>query len=147
MIFCFLVGMVIFMVVSDLISAGMFYAVSGLLGANPVIWLFGTLGYVVITVTAYTLLLERSFSLVSEFPGRVMKWMGGDVSISEGNNLVRGAAALGAIGVNQMGNAMEKGMGNVGANGKFVKGSGLGGYLRSKGEQYRSKKGLKDDEK
>ena len=52
------------------------------------------------------------------------------------------ASAAGAVGVNTVGNQLEQGMGKVGANGKFVKGSGLGGKLRVKGEQWRAKKGV-----
>ena len=142
MVLGFIVGMLIFRIVSDLISAGLFYATSSIVGTSPIIWLFGTIGYTILTVTAYGLLLERSFSLVSEFPNRVMRWMGSEVQIGGGEGMVKGAAAAGAVGVNTVGNQLEQGMGKVGANGKFVKGSGLGGKLRVKGEQWRAKKGV-----
>jgi conjugal transfer/type IV secretion protein DotA/TraY len=135
MVFGFLIGMTLFRIVSDLISAGLFYAVSSILNANPFIWLFGTLGYTVLTVTAYGLLLERSFSLVSEFPSRVMKWMGQQVDLNNGEARIQAAAAAGALGVNSAGNMVEKGRGQTTAQGKFVKGSGLGGRLRSMGEK------------
>jgi len=144
MVFGFIIGMLIFRIVSDLISAGLFYATSSIVGTSPIIWLFGTIGYTILTVTAYGLLLERSFSLVSEFPGRVMKWMGSEVQIGGGEGMIKGAAAAGAVGVNTLGNQLEQGMGKPGANGKFVKGVGIGGKLRVKGEQWRNRKGASE---
>ena len=142
MVFGFIIGMVLFRIASDLISAGLFYAVSGLTGANPVIWIFGTLGYSVLIVTAYGLLLERSFSLVSEFPSRVMKWMGQQVDMNNGEARIQAAGAAAAYGVNQAGNHIEKGMGQVGSDGKFVHGVGAAGKLRSFGEKIRPGRGL-----
>lgn len=140
MVFGFIIGMALFRIVSDLISAGLFYAVSSIMGTNPITWLFGTVGYVILIVTAYGLLLERSFSLVSEFPNRVMRWMGSQVEIGGGEGRIQVAAGAAAVGVNHMGNQMEKGMGRVGDDGKFIKGNGAGGKLRQLGERMRSGK-------
>lgn len=134
MVFGFLIGMGLFRVGSDLLSAGMFHAASTIMGANPVIWLMGTLAYTVIMVSSYTILLERSFSLVSEFPNRVMKWMGSQIEIGGGENVIRGATAAGALGINKMGNSIEAGVGQKGADGKFVSGSGWGGKSRAAGD-------------
>ena len=106
------------------------------------IWIFGTLGYSVLIVTAYGLLLERSFSLVSEFPSRVMKWMGQQVDMNNGEARIQAAGAAAAYGVNQAGNHIEKGMGQVGSDGKFVHGVGAAGKLRSFGEKIRPGRGL-----
>ena len=84
MIFGFVAGMLLFRIVSDLISAGLFYAAATIVNANPVVVLFGTLAYTVVIVSAYGLRLERSFSLISEFPNKVMQWMGARVEIGGG---------------------------------------------------------------
>jgi conjugal transfer/type IV secretion protein DotA/TraY len=143
MVFGFVIGMALFRIVSDLISAGMFYAVSGIIGTNPVVWLFGTLGYTILIVTSYGILLERSFSLISEFPNRIMRWMGSSVEIGGGEGGIKVAAAAAAVGVNHAGNQIEKGMGTQGADkdGRpdgFKKGFGVAGKARLAGERYRS---------
>lgn len=109
MVFGFLIGMGIFRVSSDLISAGMFYAVSGISGgANLMVALVGILAFSIMIVTAYIFILERSFSLISEFPNRVMMWMGEGINISGGEDRIRAAAAASGVGMNAVGNAMEK---------------------------------------
>lgn len=143
MVFGFLIGMTLFRIVSDLISAGLFYAVASIIDANPIIWLFGTLGYVILTVSAYIILLERSFSLVSEFPNRVMQWMGSQIQIGGGEGAVKLAAGAAALGVNHIGNDIEKGMGKTNAQGKFIKGSGIGGRLHRFGDRNSTKAGQK----
>lgn len=107
MVFGFLIGMAIFRVVSDLLSAGMFYAVSSIIGSSLMAWMFGLVAYTILMVTSYIFLLERSFSLVSEFPNRVMKWMGSQVEIGGGEGRIAAAAGAATLGVNHMGNAME----------------------------------------
>jgi conjugal transfer/type IV secretion protein DotA/TraY len=109
MVFGFLIGMGIFRISSDLISAGMFYAVSGISGgANAVTALVGIVAFTIMIVTAYIFILERSFSLISEFPNRVMMWMGEGINISGGEDRVRAAAAASGVGMNSVGNQMEK---------------------------------------
>lgn len=109
MVFGFLIGMGIFRVSSDLISAGMFYAVSGISGgANILVALVGILAFSIMIVTAYIFILERSFSLISEFPNRVMIWMGEGINISGGEDRIRAAAAASGVGMNAVGNQMEK---------------------------------------
>ena len=131
MVLGFIVGMILFRVVSTLMSAGMFYAVSGIIGSNPIVWLFGTLGYIIIIVSVYTLLLERSFSLVSEFPNRVMKWMGGSVEIGGDERRIQIAAGAAAMGVNNLGNAAEKGLQRDGPR--------VGGHVKDWVHKMRSK--------
>lgn len=109
MVFGFLIGMGIFRVTSTLISSGMFYAVSGISGgANPLVALIGILAFSIMIVSAYIFLLERSFSLISEFPSRVMQWMGENINIGGGEDRIRAAAAAAAVGTNSVGNTMEK---------------------------------------
>lgn len=108
MVFGFIVGMVIFRVTSDLISGGLFYTVGALQGANLWIGILGLVAFSIVIVTAYIFLLERSFSMVSELPNRVMYWMGSRIDITGGESRIQAAAAAGAIGVNQAGNQIEK---------------------------------------
>lgn len=109
MVFGFLIGMGIFRISSDLISAGMFYAVSGMSGgSNVLVALVGILAFSIMIVTAYVFILERSFSLISEFPNRVMMWMGEGINIGGGEDRIRAAAAAAAVGTNAVGNQMEK---------------------------------------
>ena len=109
MVFGFLLGMAIFRVSSDLISAGMFFAVSGASGlANPITALIGIVAFSIMIVSAYIFILERSFSLISEFPNRVMQWMGEGIQIGGGEDRIRAAAAAATVGTNAVGNQMEK---------------------------------------
>lgn len=109
MVFGFLLGMAIFQVASKLISAGMFYAVSGASGgANPIVALMGIIAFSIMVVSAYIFILERSFSLISEFPNRVMHWMGEGIQIGGGEDRIRAAAAAATVGTNAVGNQMEK---------------------------------------
>lgn len=125
MVFGFLIGMGIFRVSSDLISAGMFYAVSGISGgANVIVALVGIVAFTIMIVTAYIFILERSFSLISEFPNRVMMWMGEGINISGGEDRVRAAAAASGVGMNAIGNHMEKPF-QVGPSGKSAAQEGL----------------------
>jgi len=109
MVFGFLIGMGIFRISSTLISTGMFYAVAGISGgSNVVVGLVGILAFSIMIVTSYIFILERSFSLISEFPNRVMMWMGEGIHIGGGEDRIRAAVAATAVGTNAVGNQMEK---------------------------------------
>jgi conjugal transfer/type IV secretion protein DotA/TraY len=109
MVFGFLIGMGIFRISSTLISAGMFYAVSGISGgANVLVALVGVISFSIMIVSAYIFILERSFSLISEFPNRVMMWMGEGIQIGGGEDRIRAAAAGAAVATNALGNQAEK---------------------------------------
>lgn len=86
MIFGFLIGMMIFKVTSAIIDMGFYYMLSSLGVGGSLSWLFGIIAVSVMIVLSYIVLIERSFSLVSEFPNRVLRWIGGsaDVSSNEG---------------------------------------------------------------
>jgi hypothetical protein len=112
MVFGFLIGMALFRVVSDLISAGMFYAVSAIMGNSLLSAIYGIFAYTIFIVLAYMMLLERSFSMIATFPNRVLQWMGARVDIDTGENQIRTGAAGAAVGVNAAGNALERGAGN-----------------------------------
>lgn len=110
MILGFLIGMILFRVVTSLISLGMLPVVSAIIGGNPILFFFGLCAYSVTMFAVYALVLERSFSLISEFPNRVMKWMGSSVDIMGGEDRIRMAAGAGAVAMNQGGNVLEAGV-------------------------------------
>lgn len=113
MVFGFLIGMGIFRVVSDLIGSGMIYVIAGIVGQSTLVFFFGLVAFSVFIATGYVFLLERSFSLISEFPNRVMRWMGSSVEIGGGEDRIRAAGAAAALGVNTIGNGLEKGAGGA----------------------------------
>ena len=82
MIFGFIAGMIIFRVSDGLLSAGFFYAVEGIIGGNLAFGLFAVAGYAVFLAGVYIILLERSFSLITEFPQRVLRWIGESDQVS-----------------------------------------------------------------
>ena len=97
MIFGFFAGMAIFRIASGLLDAGMFYAMSALMNASPIVGIFGLVAAGILIVVAYVVVIERSFSLVTEFPGRVLRWIGSEPGIADGSAQARmNAAAAGA---------------------------------------------------
>lgn len=76
MIFGFIAGMVIFRVSDALLSAGFFYAVEGVIGGDFTYGFIAIIGYAILMALIYVVLLERSFSLITELPTRVLRWIG-----------------------------------------------------------------------
>lgn len=76
MIMGFIAGMIIFRISDGLISPGFFYAVEGVIGGDLTFGFVAIVGYVVLLAGVYVVLLERSFSLITEFPARVLRWIG-----------------------------------------------------------------------
>ena len=76
MVFGFIAGMVIFRVSDALLSAGFFYAVEGVIGGDFTFGFVAIIGYAVLMALIYVVLLERSFSLITELPTRVVRWIG-----------------------------------------------------------------------
>lgn len=98
MIFGFLIGMTIFRVSASLINMGIHQALSGILGSGLWLNLVATAAFSIFMAIFYMILVERSFSLVSEFPGRVLRMLGASAELTKGEeNLAR--AAVGAAGV------------------------------------------------
>lgn len=121
MVFGFLVGMTIFRVTSALLDIGMFQAMSGILGGNLWINLIAMASYGIFLAIFYMVLLERSFSLVSEFPGRVLKWMGAGAQLTNGEeNKVRlaagGAGLAVARGSGMVSNPVMRAAGGLGVS-------------------------------
>ena len=76
MILGYLAGMVIFRVAAGLLDLGMHYAMGALVNASPVVGIFGLIAAGFLVVISHLVIIERSFSLVSEFPDRILKWIG-----------------------------------------------------------------------
>lgn len=106
MIFGFIVGMIIFRVTSSLLGAGIVYAASGIAGTSAAITVVSAVAFPIMIVVMNVMILERSFSLVSEFPAKVLSWIGGDTFRDQGEGRARtsAVAAVAAInhGVNQI---------------------------------------------
>ena len=104
MVFGLLAGMALFRVTSTLISAGMLHATAGIAGtANLYVSLVSLVGFGAMISVVYVVVAERSFSLISEFPNRVMAWMGERIEVGGGAERARagahgGAAAAHAVG-------------------------------------------------
>lgn len=95
----FFVGMIIFRITSIIISMGLTVSMAGVFAnANVFFVIFSTAVIAIFMLMIYFVVLERSFSLVSEFPMRVLRWMGAQVNLdTSGSDRVR-AAALGTVG-------------------------------------------------
>lgn len=132
MIFGYLVGMAIFRVTTSLLNMGFYYALSGLSG-NFFVWVVGLAVLTFLMVLSYIVLIERSFSLVSEFPGRVLAWIGGHAAVATGEEgrirmaAVGSASASGAGLGRFVGSAAEIGRGRQEAYKRNAKGSGTNG--------------------
>lgn len=112
MIAGYLVGMIIFRISSALISGGLSVALAGLLGnSNPIFTAVATLVVGLFMVIFYMLLIERSFSLIAEFPSKVLRWMGASAHLDTSGVDRTRAAAMGAVGTFHRGaSSVTKGM-------------------------------------
>jgi len=132
MVFGFLVGMTLFRITTALMDIGMFQAVSGIIGAGPFVTLWAMVIYTVTTTVIYMLIVERSFSLVAELPGRVLRWINSNVELGADVKAARmgaaaGAAGLGAISKGIVGREGKDGRSGIMAAGRFS-GSILGRF-------------------
>ena len=78
MLFGLFVGMIIFRVAGTLMNGGFYYAITAAQALSgdsftQVTWFIGILAIMVFMIFAYIVVLERSFSLISEFPGKVFR--------------------------------------------------------------------------
>jgi hypothetical protein len=124
MVFGYLVGMGVFRVTTSLINMGFYYAIAGLSG-NFLVWMLGMAVLTFLMVLSYIVLIERSFSLVAEFPSRVLRWVGGDAAVATGQEERIRTAAVGAAA----------------ASGKTAGGMAAGGMGRGAqaGEKFRNR--------
>lgn len=95
----FFVGMIIFRITSMIISMGLRMSLAGLFANANILFVVCSVFVIAIFMTMiYFVVLERSFSLVAEFPGRVLRWMGARADLdTSGADRVR-VAALGTVG-------------------------------------------------
>ncbi len=117
MVFGFVIGMGIFRVTTALLDIGINQAMAGILGAGPLITLAAILVYSVMIAVVYMMMIERSFSLVSELPGKVLSLMGARADVGADLATARAGAAAGA--------ASAYGIGSRSPIGAYRAGQGL----------------------
>lgn len=127
MIFGFMIGMTLFRVTTALLDIGLYNAMQGIMNANIIAAAIGVMVYSVLIVLAYMVILERSFSLVAEFPGKVLSWINVTASLDSGESGRVRAAAMGTV------YAGTKGQGKTAAGMKGVK-KGVAGAARGAGK-------------
>lgn len=100
----FFVGMIIFRITSVIISMGLTVSMAGIFAnANLLFVVCSAFVIAIFMLMIYFVVLERSFSLVAEFPNRVLRWMGAQVNLdTSGVDRVR-TAAIGSIGATAAG--------------------------------------------
>ena len=84
MIVGYMLGIVVFRVVAGLLDIGMHYAMSALVNASPIVGIFGLIATGFLFVLSHMVIIEKSFSLISEFPDRILKWIGASAGIGDG---------------------------------------------------------------
>ena len=89
MVLGFFAGMAILRIAAGLLDSGMFYAVSALINGSPIIGLFGLVAVGLIFVFSYIVIIRHSFSLVTEFPGRILRWVHSQATLAEAGDLRR----------------------------------------------------------
>ncbi|MCY3878877.1 MAG: DotA/TraY family protein [Rhodobacteraceae bacterium] len=97
MILGYFAAMTLFRVVAGLFDTGMYYAMAALATASPIVAVFGLIAAGLLIVLGYIVMLERSFSLVSAFPGRVLRWVGSEAGLSDGSGEQRFKTATEAL--------------------------------------------------
>ena len=97
MIIGYFIGIALFRIMTGLIDIGMFYAMSALTSASPLVAIFGLIASGALVVVAYVAVIEQSFSLVSEFPARALAWVGGDASLGDGQIRSRMLGSAGSV--------------------------------------------------
>ena len=130
MVIGFLIGMGVFRVTSVLLLSGIFPVFHASLSTASTLTILLALPAVMIVVGVMQLILiERSFSLVTEFPSRVLAWIGGRADLADQGALERArigmVGATAGIGTLGPGAAQQAGM--LGRRG--------GGYLARQGRR------------
>lgn len=107
MLFGLLIGMIVFRFTGTLVNGGIYYALTSAQSLtadsiSQIMWFTGIFVVMVFMGFVYLVILERSFSLISYFPGRVFRWFD-----EIGDNLdSQSAARVNAAG---LGSAIEQG--------------------------------------
>lgn len=97
MVFGLLGGMTIFRVTSALFDLTVSQAMAGVLGGGVFIVFGAMIIYSIMIATCYMMIVERSFTLVSDFPDKIMRWMGSHVNVGADHNAARATIAAGAV--------------------------------------------------
>ncbi|RWG87141.1 DotA/TraY family protein [Mesorhizobium sp.] len=102
MLFGLLLGMILFRIMGVLINGGLYYALTSaqaLVGDSYVslAWFLGIFVVMIFMAAVYLVIIERSFSLIAEFPGRIFRWFDHIGDDLDAHTAMRAnAAALGA---------------------------------------------------
>lgn len=139
MVFGFLVGMTLFRITTALMDAGIYQAVSGIIGAGPFVTLWAMVIYTMTTAMVYMMVLERSFSLVADLPGRVLRWINSNVDLGVDTKTARMAAAAGAGGLGYAARSMIGSSQDPKNSGVIGVGSKMGGVARAGFNYFRPK--------
>lgn len=94
----YLVGMIIFRITTALMSMGLAIAFAGVLSNGN--WFFSMIAVLVLALfitIMYMLIIERSFSMVAEFPSKVLRWMGAAAQLDTSSADRVRAGAAGAV--------------------------------------------------
>lgn len=109
MIIGYFVGMILFKITTGLLDSGFYFAMGALVNSSPIVGIFGLIATGFLLVMAYIVIIERSFSLILEFPTRVLSWIGSDVDLTSG-----GAHHKFEAGGKTISSAMGRGFGQFG---------------------------------
>ena len=89
MVMGYFVGMILFKITATLLDLGFYFAMSALVNSSPIVGIFGLIATGFLLVIAYIAIIERSFSLITHFPNRILMWIGGDVDLSHSEEYSR----------------------------------------------------------
>ncbi|WP_019998598.1 DotA/TraY family protein [Aureimonas ureilytica] len=111
MLFGFLAGMAIFRVLGTLINGGFYYAMTAAQSLSTdqyfgIMSIFGIFASLVMMVFLYLIIIERSFSLGAELPGRVLRWFD-DVAVDLDDSSAARARVGAAAGTAALGGGMK----------------------------------------
>ena len=123
MVLGYFVGMILFKITTALLDAGFYFAMGSLVNSSPIVGIFGLIATGFLLVMAYITIIERSFSLIVEFPNRVLSWVGGNVDLVSGGEYSKFEAGGKVIsssmgkGFTQFGSSLSRGLNTVNAKG------------------------------
>jgi len=116
MVLGYFVGMILFKTTTGLLDTGFYFAMGALVNSSPIVGIFGLIATGFLLVMAYIAIIERSFSLIVEFPKRVLSWIGGDMELPYGSEYQKFEAGGKAFsssmgrGFSQFGGGISRGM-------------------------------------
>ena len=100
MIFGFLLGMAIFKATTHVLKLGLGAVLSGLdFDQNIFSWTIGMIVVTVMMMIMFAVIAERSFSLITALPHRILQWIGASAQLDSGEAEQIRSAAVGAGGI------------------------------------------------